>query len=832
MAMTQDITERKHVELALRDSEARLRAFLDNTPALVFIHDEAGRYVYLNKAVQEFVKTPASELLGKTLFDRLPADIAQPLRENFLKVIHGGTAQEFEETVPAPDGSLRHQIVVKFPMEESAGRKLLAGVAIDITERKQAEEKLRASEARLSRAQEIAHLGYISKNPNSDLLEWSDEVFRILGHEPQAFQPTREALVKAVHPDDAGLLADALMDLSVHQKPIDLKHRIVRPDGSVRWVHVLMEPVWDNDGRVVRYDGTFLDISDLIRFEEELRESEALKSAILESALDAIITMDSEGRILEFNPAAETTFGYKREEIIGRSLANALIPPGFREMHIRAYENCLEKGFSDKLNQRLEVSAMRANGEEFPVEVAIHRISRHDQETFTGFVRDISERKRAEAELRASQAQLQRAHDELEQRVHERTQELEETNRALNTEIAERQIAMGALRDIVGQLEIAKEEAERANSAKSEFLSRMSHELRTPMNSIMGFAQIMEMTAPEGRQAHRINQILKAGQHLLHLINEVLDLSRVESGRLSLMPEPVSVGAAIDTAVDLIRPLCQQRDVTVIHDAGRCEKIFVTADHQRLAQVLLNLLGNATKYNRHGGTIQIVCDSSKPGWIRLSVRDSGVGIAAADLPRLFVPFERLSATAGSVEGTGLGLALSKRLVEAMGGSMGVESAVGLGSTFWLELPAAGAPTSISEDPIDEHSMDFGGVPATILYIEDSATNYQVLEDLLSVHENLHLVGASDGRSGLEMAVQTQPALILLDLHLPDMHGEEVLQHLKEELTTSTTPVIVVSADATPTQIHRLLEGGAVEYLTKPLDVRRLLGVMAKVLGRR
>ena len=378
----------------------------------------------------------------------------------------------------------------------------------------------------------------------------------------------------------------------------------------------------------------------------------------------------------------------------------------------------------------------------------------------------------------------------------------------------------------------AEIEAARANAAKSEFLSRMSHELRTPLNAILGFAQLLEMDDLAPHQRENVAPILTGGHHLLKLINEVLDISRIESGRIQLSPEPVPVQEVLRETLDLVRPLAADAHVEVREEPF--EERHVAADRQRLKQVLLNLLSNAVKYNRSGGTVTVSCGESGTGRLRISVIDTGPGISPEMRERLFVPFDRLGAERQGIEGTGLGLVLSRRLVEAMGGTLGVDSAVGQGSTFWVDLALVEAPAG---QPGREHEVT---VPrqerwepaATVLYVEDNLSNFTLIERALAAHRNVKLLPAMQGRIGLDLAREHHPDLILLDLHLPDIDGDEVLARLRAELETREIPVIVISADATQGQIERLRAAGAREYLTKPLDIVEFLKAVDDVLSAR
>jgi len=379
------------------------------------------------------------------------------------------------------------------------------------------------------------------------------------------------------------------------------------------------------------------------------------------------------------------------------------------------------------------------------------------------------------------------------------------------------------------EIHAAREEAEAANRAKTEFLSRMSHELRTPLNAIIGFAQILELDGLDERQAESVDQILKGGRHLLELINEVLDISRIESGQLTMSVEPVLVRDAVSEAISLIGPLAEERRIRLrssITDDG----LWALADRQRLKQVLLNLLVNAVKYGRADGTAVLSCSRTDGGRLRFTVADDGPGIAPELQERLFAPFERLGADASTVEGTGLGLALSRALIVGMGGTMGMDSSPGEGTTFWFELPQAEAAEERAPEVGAAAPVKGAGRSGTVLYIEDNLSNVRLIERALERLGDVRLLPAMLGRLGLELAREHRPDVILLDLHLPDIAGEEVLARLVAEPATRRIPVVVLSADASSSQADRLLASGARAYLTKPIDVLAFLDLVGELLG--
>lgn len=379
----------------------------------------------------------------------------------------------------------------------------------------------------------------------------------------------------------------------------------------------------------------------------------------------------------------------------------------------------------------------------------------------------------------------------------------------------------------------AKLDADRASRAKSDFLSRMSHELRTPLNSILGFAQILEMGDLEPDEREPVEQILKGGQHLLTMINEVLDVARIESGRMALSLEPVLLAEVMKDALDLIRPLAEQRGITV--EESLDETLYVSADRQRLRQVLLNLLSNAIKYNVEAGRVRAACNSGENGSIRVTISDTGPGVPPEQREKLFHPFERLVGDSTAVEGTGLGLALCKGLVEVMKGAVGVDSKLGEGSTFWIELLAA-EPEQNAWQELVEVVAQFSEPVASparrcvVLYIEDNPSNLALMERIAGMRENISLLSAAQGCLGLDLARAHRPDLVLLDLHLPDMPGLEVLQKLRSDEITRAIPVVAVSADATSGHIDELLAAGAQSYMTKPLEVPSLLRLLDQTLA--
>ncbi len=376
------------------------------------------------------------------------------------------------------------------------------------------------------------------------------------------------------------------------------------------------------------------------------------------------------------------------------------------------------------------------------------------------------------------------------------------------------------------QLMAARDEALKANQAKNAFLSSTSHELRTPLNSILGFTQLLELSDLTGEDRESVQRILAAGRHLLALISELIDIARIESGELSVSLEPVVVRALIADVCQLMTPLAARRNIEVRQQCNR-PGLSVYADWQRLSQVMVNLISNAVKYNREGGSITITCKEDEDGQVAIAVTDTGPGLSGADLDRIFVPFERLAADQSEVEGTGIGLPLARALAQVMHGELRAMSTIGHGSTFTVSLRQAPLLARVPGQVVRPLSAVPSGraIPAkpalTLLYIEDNPANVEVVERYLHGRAETRLLTCASGAEGIAAAAEHRPDLVLLDLHLTDMHGDQVLSRLTAERETSGIPVAVLSADASPRVIRRLLTAGACSYLTKPLDLARL-----------
>jgi PAS domain S-box-containing protein len=564
----------------------------------------------------------------------------------------------------------------------------------------------------------------------------------------------------------------------------------IRKDGSRFPAIVSVTALRNSDGGIIGYlligtDNTARKQveAEQQKLDQRLRDQHFYTRSLIESNIDALITTDARGIITDVNKQMEALTGCTRDELIGAPFKDCFTDPQRAEAGIKLV-------LSEKKVTNYELTARARDGKETVVSynaTTFYDRERRLQGVFAA-ARDVTERKRFERALQES-----------------------------NVELAS-----------------AKFIAEKASLAKSDFLSSMSHELRSPLNAILGFAQLLESSTPPPTdlQMPRIHQILQAGWHLLRLINEILDLAVIESGQISLSQEAVSVSAIMQDCQAMMEPEAQLRGIRMTFPQFE-NPVFVRADMTRLKQVVINLLSNAIKYNKEDGTVIVQCSVSSPNRIRISVRDTGAGLAPEKLAQLFQPFNRLGQEAGAVAGTGIGLVVTKRLAELMEGSIGVESVPGVGSVFWCELTAAAAPQlkaqALELEPSPRPPMAAGAPRRKVLYVEDNPANMELVEQLIARFPDLELLTAVNGAMGLKRAQTDSPEVILLDINLPDISGLKVLKILKDDPATAHILVVAVSANALPREIARGLEAGFFRYLTKPIRVKEFMETLNAAL---
>jgi PAS domain S-box-containing protein len=554
----------------------------------------------------------------------------------------------------------------------------------------------------------------------------------------------------------------------------------IRKDGSRFPAVVSVTALRDAQDTIIGFLLIGTDNTARKQVEEKLRWTEEGFRLMVESVTDAAIVMlDSEGRVVSWNTGAQRIKGYRAEEILGQHFSR-FYPAA--DIAAGAPQRDLDAAAAQG---RFEVEGWRTrkDGSLFWANVVFTAIrdSAGQPRGFAKLTRDLTERRQVEETLTK-----------------------------------------------------AKGTAEKANLAKSEFLSSMSHELRSPLNAILGFAQLMESDATPATPSQKasIDEILRAGWYLLELINEILDLAQIESGRLSLSKEPTSLPEVLGECQAMIESQAQNHGIQMTFPRFDAP-CFVQADRTRLKQVVINLLSNAVKYNTVGGTVVVDCDGSTADRIRLNVRDSGAGLTPEQLAQLFQPFNRLGKERSAEQGTGIGLVMSKRLIELMGGVLGVESSVGTGSVFWWTLAAASAP-KLDLKPTQPEAVDLAvahtGAPLrTLLYVEDNPANLKLVEQLVARRPTIRLLTAVDGNQGIQLARAHQPDVILMDINLPGISGIEALTILRDDPATAQIPIVAISANAMPRDIERGLEAGFISYLTKPIKINEFMAALDAAL---
>ncbi|CAN5834222.1 hypothetical protein BH11PSE12_BH11PSE12_00450 [soil metagenome] len=518
--------------------------------------------------------------------------------------------------------------------------------------------------------------------------------------------------------------------------------------------------------------------------DQRLRDQQFYTRSLIESNIDALITTDLHGIISDVNQQMEALTGCTRDELIGAPFKNYFTDQARAELAIK---HVLSAG--KVRNYELTVSGR--DGKETVVSYNASTIYDRDRQLQGVFAsaRDVTDRKQFELTLQENNLELEQA----------------------------------------------KATAEKANLAKSEFLSSMSHELRTPLNAVLGFAQLMasDQPPPSATQKMSIDQILQAGWYLLRLINEILDLALIESGKLSMSQEAILLHELLQDCQAMIEPQADKRELSM-HFPSMDIPLYVHADRTRLKQIMINLLSNAIKYNRPGGSVSVEYAMTGENRVRISVKDAGAGMTPEQVTQLFQPFNRLGQEAGKEEGTGIGLVVTKQLVELMGGIIGVESRVGVGSVFWIELTVSAAPgLACGDDDTGRYAENMATsattakaiAPRTLLYVEDNPANLALVEQLIARRNDLTLLTAIDAHRGIKLARSEQPDIILMDINLPGLSGFGALELLQNDPLTKHIPVMALTANAVPRDIEKGLQAGFFRYLTKPIKVNEFMDAL-------
>ncbi|MBF0189082.1 MAG: PAS domain S-box protein [Magnetococcales bacterium] len=755
---------RDHLRSVLRELENL--QFAMNRHAIVSVADVNGLITYVNDKFCDISGFSRKELIGKNHRIVRSGYHDQSFFEGLWGTIGEGRVWHGEIRNRRKDGAPYWVAATIIPFLDDTGKPYeYVSIRTDITAQKNAEERTRS----MALFAEMNPAPVLRIGPDGSVVEANAAAHAVIGADSIRNKPLKELMPGIWHVDFETCIS--------HDENVTFIAKI-----GERYFQFNVQGV--SDLRVAHVYGN--DVTEQKKIEETLRERDERIRAIVDSAVEGIIVADEEGMIELFNPGAEKIFGYERESMLGRNI-NLLMPPPHNDEHHTYISSFIDTGSPEIMGGGREVEGVRQNGKRVPISLSLSAFRLRSGRRFTAVVRDITERKRYERELK-----------------------------------------------------LAKETAEKASRAKSEFLSGMSHELRTPMNAILGFSQLLESDPDEPlseAQLDSVQEIRSAGDHLLELINEILDLAKIEAGRLHLNVEDVALGEVLDESLNLMEGMARTRGIQIemANRLTNCNACLVEADRVRLKQVVLNLLSNAIKYNRENGSVRMACTAVGDGFIRLDISDTGHGIASERINEVFEPFHRLEAEGGSVEGTGIGLVITRQLIEHMGGKIGLESVEGEGSTFWVTLKLI----ELFENEEEESSPESGRVDepvgveeeekAEVLYIEDNPANVKLVERLLKRRSGVTLSVAADPHVGLDMAFATPPDLILLDLNLPGLNGYQVLERLREQPETRTLPVIAVSANAMPRDVERGLKAGFADYVTKPIDVERFFEALDRAL---
>jgi PAS domain S-box-containing protein len=845
----------------LRGGDVPHSSLTDLVPCVVWTSRPDGWVDYANPFWVRFTGLTLEQTYGWGWSAALHPEDLPRMMEVWVRALRNGEQVDVEYRLRrAADSAYRWFLARGVPVRDAEGRIVKwFGTLTDIDEQKRLEEERTLLLAREQTARAELEAALRARDDTLQELAAKEEQYRILAEVmPQCIwtagpdgqtdyvnqhwckfsgldpvQSLGAGWAVVLHPEDAAACFEAWSRAVQTGEIFESEYRMRRSDGVYRWFLGRGLPVRDRRDRVVKWLGTATDIDDRKRAEKEVQRQHGLARLLHEVTAAAYVaaTVEQAMQVVLDQVCAFT--GWPVGHVY---LASGGDPPGLVPSPVWH----LDRPGDFARFQEVTAATPLDPGVGLPGRV----FARKEPVWIVDVSRDANfPRAAAAADLGVMGACgfPVLAASGVAAVLEFYTSEPCEPDEPLMQAMFQIGVQLGHVFDrkrAVADLEQAKGAAEAANRAKSEFLSRMSHELRTPLNAILGFGQLLDMGAPTPRQKQQVEQILKGGRHLLELINEVLDLARIEAGGLHMSPQPIALRQVCAEVCDLVRPLAEKHGVQIEAPCAAAADLYVRADNQRLKQVLLNLLGNGVKYNRAHGSVSLTWEELPENRVRLTVRDTGLGISPEKQQRLFNPFDRLGAETTAIEGTGLGLVLSKRLTEAMGGTLELTSRPGFGATVFVDLPLCKDEGGGRRDEKKSGSFHLSSLlpppsrAGTVLYIEDNRANLGLMENALAYRPEVRLLSAMEGGAGLELARQHLPDVILLDIHLPDMPGDEVLRQVRGDPHLRDIPVVIISADATALQIERLRAAGAWDYLTKPLDVPRFLALLDRLLRER
>lgn len=803
LGIAKDVTKRHKFALALKESETRFRNMLDATSDWYWETDKHHRFSWISKKYYEVSNTKPEDVLGKTRVERqLKSDLMvdqEKWKKHQEDLDNHVVFKDLEYSLMV-DGKPRYWSVSGVPNFDEKGAFLgYSGTGTDITKRKLAENELKLHRAHLqslvdertAKLQESENRFRTFAESMSDWLWEMDADLRFtyftdgfdehVGISAQTFiGHRREELIDPSIPKE--VFESHLSDINNHREFTNFTYPYRRPDGALAYIRVSGKPIFDEEGTFKGYRGTGTNATKEVVAEKALADSERRFKDIAQTASDWFWETDKDHHFTFISDRFFEVANISREDILGKSRLDLI-----SEKKLRENPEKWEKHRQDLIEHKsFELQYWFDKGKDTRVCIEIKGKPVYNQlGEFEGY-------------------------------------------RGAGTDVTEAV-------ELQDHLRMAKELAEEANKAKSEFLSNMSHELRTPLNAILGFAQLLEFNPKEPltqRQKGSVQQVKQGGEHLLRLVNDILDLSKIEAGKMAIELETLDLKPALKDCFALTKTLAETKGVSVIdRSPPRLPSVF--ADHLRLKQVLLNLLSNAVKYNKEQGSVWVDVETLDNRMVRLSVTDNGLGISEENQSDLFQPFQRLGAENSGVEGTGIGLVLTKRLVEEMNGIIGYESCLGEGSAFWVDIPLAEGSLQYDRNEEDEIDMDMMTLDAkdkVILYVEDNQSNLVLMNSIIDDMDGICLISAKTAEEGIVLAKNAKPDFIILDINLPGMDGIEAVKTLKADRDTQHIDVIALSADAMPATVQEGLNAGFKEYLTKPLDIAKFMTILDESLG--